>query len=366
MTDVEDRAYMNLAFSLAEKALGRASPNPYVGAVIVNRGVIVGHGYHEGVGRPHAEIVALRRAGSKAAKGTLYVTLEPCIHWGRTPPCTEAILAAGLKRIAVAALDPNPLVCRKGIRKLREAGLKVTTGILEERNARLNEFYAKYITRKIPYVTLKAALSLDGKMATRTFDARWITSAEAREYAQLVRGEYDAIMIGINTVLRDDPLLTVRHPNWKHKKIVRVLIDARFRTPLNARILSTLRHGPILVFTGAAPDARKKRAFSKRGAEVISMREKSGRIDIGDVVSELGRREIASVLIEGGGRLATTVLEEKLADKALLMFSPRLVGGSEAVSFFGGKGVAALKDSLVLKSLSSFRLGNDLVLEGYF
>jgi diaminohydroxyphosphoribosylaminopyrimidine deaminase / 5-amino-6-(5-phosphoribosylamino)uracil reductase len=366
MNDLKDAAYMQMAYGLAEKAIGGAGPNPYVGALVVKNDVIVGHGYHLGAGHPHAETLALMRAGARAHGATLYVTLEPCVHWGRTPPCVDAVLTAGLKKVVVSALDPNPLVFRKGIRALRRAGLDVTVGLLAERNRRLNEYYIKYITRKIPFVTLKAALSLDGKMATKTFDSRWISAEATREYAHLLRGECDALLVGINTILRDDPRLTVRHPNWPKKRIARVVLDAGLRIPLKARILSTLPEGKIIVFAAAKAPLRKKEALTRNGVEVISLPARGPRLDLGRVLAELGTLEIASLLVEGGGQTATAFLERKLADKVLLSFSPRLIGGRDAVSFFGGAGAAGIKDALRLRTVSLFRIGEDALLEGYF
>lgn len=366
MNSLKDAAYMYLAYGLAEKALGRASPNPYVGALVVKNDVIVGHGYHEGAGRPHAEIAALGRAGRRAKGGTLYVTLEPCVHWGRTPPCVDAVLSAGVKRIVISALDPNPLVFQKGVRKIRRAGIDVTVGVLEERNRRLNEFYAKYITRSIPFVTLKAALSLDGKMATKKFDSQWISSPPTREYVHLLRAEYDALMVGVNTIIQDDPRLTVRHSNWRDKKLTRIILDSALRLPRQARILSTLAQGRILVFTNMNAPRPKKEALAELGVEVISLPGAAAIVDLHRVLAALGKREIASVLVEGGGRLATSLLEKKLADKVVLTISPRFIGGKDAVSVFGGEGPKSLKDALSLNAVSSFQIGEDTLLEGYF
>ena len=250
MTQLKDIAYLEMAYGLAEKARGWASPNPYVGSVVVRRDAVIGYGYHERPGRPHAEAIALERAGRGAGESTLYITLEPCVHWGRTPPCADAVLLARPRRVVVSSLDPNPLVFRKGVRKLRAAGIEVSVGLLQQRNATLNESYIKHITRGIPFVTLKAALSLDGRMATRTRDSRWISSPQARDYVHLLRGEQDAIMVGIQTILSDDPLLTVRHPQWAGKKALRVILDSRLRFPLRARILSSLSGGGIFSKSG--------------------------------------------------------------------------------------------------------------------
>lgn len=365
MKNLKDLFYLEMAYGLAEKAWGWASPNPYVGAVIVKRDAIIGHGFHERPGKPHAEVIALDRAGTQAKGSTAYITLEPCVHWGRTPPCVDRLLEARPRRIVVSALDPNPLVFKKGIKKLKEAGIEVSFGLLEEKNRRLNETYIKYITQKIPFVTAKAALTLDGKIATRAFDSKWISSARTREYVHLLRGEYDAIMVGIGTLVLDDPLLTVRHPNWKGKKITRVILDSRLRFPLGAKILSTLEEGKILVFTLKDVPMKKADALTKKGVEVIPLSRSSG-IDLLEVLSWLGKQEIASLLVEGGHHLLTSLLEARLADKILLTLSPRLIGGEKAFSFFGGKGVSFVKDSLNLKDIRYFQIENDMIVEGYF
>jgi diaminohydroxyphosphoribosylaminopyrimidine deaminase/5-amino-6-(5-phosphoribosylamino)uracil reductase len=366
VTEAMDLAYMQMAYGLAEKARGRSSPNPLVGSVIVREGAVIGHGYHEEAGKPHAEIMALGKAGRRARGATIYVTLEPCVHWGRTPPCVDAIIEAGLKRAVVSAHDPNPLVCRRGVRRLRQAGLEVAVGLLEHKNAQLNEIYAKYITRKIPFVTLKTALSLDGKMATRTGDSRWISAAGTRDYVHLLRGEYDAVMVGINTLVRDDPLLTVRHPTWGAKKIVRVILDPHLRFPRAARILTTLGNGPIILFAleGASPE--KAAALRKKGVEIVPLGKSWEADRLAFVLAELGRREVAGLLVEGGSRLQTAFIESGLADKLVLTVSPKLVGGREAPGFFGGEGVRRVRESLPVKNARAFRLGADLVLEGYF
>ncbi len=365
MNNLQDYAYLEMAYGLAEKALGQAGPNPYVGALVVKKDIIVGYGHHEGAGKPHAEIVALRRAGNKAKNGTLYVTLEPCVHWGRTPPCLDAILRAGLKRVVISALDPNPLVFRKGVAKLHRAGIEVSTGLLEDRNRRLNEHYTKYITQKIPFVTLKAALSLDGKMATKKFDSRWISSEATREFVHLLRGEYDALMIGSGTLLKDDPRLTVRHPNWKNKKLARIILDPGLRFPLRSRILSTLSRGRILVFTNKTASPQKRAALERSGAEVIIVPGTSLELDLKKILLWLGNQEISSLLVEGGGSLATSLLEKKLADKIFLTISPKLIGGTNAVAFYAGRGAERLENALRLKRFSTFELGEDIIAEGY-
>lgn len=366
MNTARDLAFMEMAYGLAEKARGRTSPNPLVGAVVVRNGAVVGCGFHAEAGKPHAEILALRAAGRRSRGATLYLTLEPCVRWGRTPPCVDTVLAAGLGRAVISAIDPNPLVHTEGVRRLEEAGLDVSVGLLAERNAAINEAYAKYITRKTPFVTLKAALALDGKIACRTGDSKWISSAGTRDYVHLLRGEQDALMVGVNTLIADDPLLTVRHANWRGKRIVRVVLDSRLRFPLTSKILSTLPRGRILVFAGRGAPAAKARALEERGVEVVYPAAGDGAWELGGVLAELGRREIAALLVEGGSRLFTAFIEKGLADKAVLTYAPRLIGGTGAPGFVGGEGAARVGDALALRKMRSFSVEDDIIVEGYF
>ena len=366
MNAQKDTAFLEMAYGLAEKAKGRSSPNPYVGAVIVQGDMIVGTGYHEKPGKPHAEVIALLKAGSRARNGTAYITLEPCVHWGRTPPCVDSLIQAGLKRVVISALDPNPLVYRKGIKKMRQAGMDVSVGLLQEKNTRLNETYNKYIQKRIPFVTAKAATSLDGKIATKTLDSRWITSRLTREYVHLLRGEHEALMVGINTLLHDDPQLTVRHSLWRGKHITRVIIDSNLRFPLQAKILNTLNRGKIIVFTHQPSTSRKAEALKQTGVYIISFSDsQSGKIDLKKVLSWLGKNEISSLLVEGGGLLLTSLIEKKLVDKIYVTLSPKLIGGEKAASFFEGKGITSMSQALYLKNTHSFAMGKDLILEGY-
>ena len=365
MTETKDYSFMNMAYSLAEKAKGFASPNPYVGTVIAKKDVIVGSGFHEGPGKPHAEVIALQKAGTLAKNSTAYITLEPCIHWGRTPPCAENIIQSGFKRVVISALDPNPLVYKKGVKQIKDAGIEVSLGLLKDKNEILNEFYIKYITKKIPFVTLKAAVSLDGKIATKKLFSKWISSSDTREYIHLLRGEFDAIMIGINTLLKDDPLLTVRHQNWKGKHIKRIILDSHLRFPLNAKMLTTKNKGEILVFTSEKASEKKANALRAKGVEVFPVSTKQSHLNLKKILVFLGEREISSVLVEGGGLLFTSMIEEKLADKVLLTISPRLIGGEKAPSLFQGKGVDLVKHSICLKKTSYFEINKDIIVEGY-
>jgi diaminohydroxyphosphoribosylaminopyrimidine deaminase/5-amino-6-(5-phosphoribosylamino)uracil reductase len=364
MNNLKDISYLQMAYGLAEKAKGWASPNPYVGAVIVRRDIVVGKGYHERPGKPHAEVLALQRAGSLSQNSTVYINLEPCAHWGKTPPCVEALLQARIGKIVISDFDPNPLVSNKGVKKLKEAGIAVSTGLLREKNRRLNETYIKYITKKIPFVAAKAAISLDGKLATHTFSSQWISSSETRKYIHLLRGEFDALLIGVNTLIKDNPLLTIRHSNWRRKHLVRIILDSHLRFPLKSRILSTLSQGKILVFTLKNAPQRKVDALQSKGVQVIPLT--SRRVDLNKVLSWLGKHEISSVMVEGGGLLLTALLEEKLADKIFVTLSPKLIGGIKAPSLLQGKGADFIKDSLVLKRTHSFQIDEDIIMEGYF
>ena len=366
MNTNKDTVFLEMAYGLAEKAKGWSSPNPYVGAVIVKKGTIVGTGFHEKSGNPHAEVIALQKAGSLARNATAYITLEPCVHWGRTPPCVDSLIQAGIKRVVVSTQDPNPLVHKKGIQKMRQAGIQVSVGLLEEKNARLNEIYNKYIQQKIPFVTAKVAASLDGKVATKTHDSKWITSRQTREYAHLLRGEHMAIMVGINTLLNDDPRLTIRHPLWKKKQLIRVIIDSRLRFPLEARLLRTRPRGKILVFTHQSQTSRKAQELRKKGVEVVSVRSsRSGKLDLNKILAWLGQNEISSVMVEGGALLLTSLLENQLIDKIFITLSTKLIGGEKAPTFFEGKGFSTVAQAMRLRNTNCFTIGEDIILEGY-
>lgn len=365
MNKHKDIAYLQMAYNLAEKARGWASPNPYVGAVLVKKDVIVGFGYHKKPGTPHAEAIALQMAGSRARSATAYITLEPCIHWGRTPPCVDSLLQAQMKRVVISDLDPNPLVYRKGVKRLQAAGIMVDVGLLASLNRQLNETYRKLVTQKRPFLLAKTAVSLDGKIATKAYASQWISSPWSREYTHLLRGEYDAIMVGINTLLRDNPQLTVRHPNWKGKKLTRIILDSSLRFPLTARMLDTLDKGKILVFTRRPTPPKKLESLQKRGVEVIPLRPFAGRLNLTEVLRQLGQRDISSVLVEGGGTLLTALLEQKLVDKLLLTIAPKLIGGKTAPSLYQGTGADRIEEAIKLKRARSFRNESDIIVEGY-
>jgi diaminohydroxyphosphoribosylaminopyrimidine deaminase/5-amino-6-(5-phosphoribosylamino)uracil reductase len=366
MSKLKDVTFLEMAFALAEKARGWTSPNPYVGAVIEKDGLVVGWGYHEKSGKPHAEIIALDRAGLKAQGATAYITLEPCTHWGRTPPCVDRIVQSRLKRVVIADIDPNPKVNGRGLQKISQAGIQVSVGQMSDKNRKLNEAYTKYITQKIPFITLKAAVSLDGKIATRRMHSTWISSPAAREYMHLVRGEQDAILVGINTILKDDPLLTVRHPHWKNKRLARIILDSQLRIPLKAKIFDTFPQGDILIFTRKDLTSRKAQLLAKKGVTVLTLKGSSKGVDLRQSLDWLGKNEVSSILVEGGGQVFTSFLEKKLADKLLLSLSPKLIGGGSAPGWFQGRGVATVSESLAIKQSRCFKIGSDTIIEGYF
>jgi len=353
---------MDSAIRLSLKGKGKTSPNPMVGALVVKNKRIIGRGYHEKAGGPHAEVVALDEAGARARGATLYVTLEPCAHFGRTPPCVDRIVASGIKHVVVGMIDPNPKNNGRGVALLRQRGIKVETGLFQERISGINEAFIKYITRRMPLVTVKVAQSLDGKIATRTGDSKWITSDRSRAYAHRIRQFYDAVMVGVNTVLRDDPRLDAwfssRHP-------AKVIIDSQVSTPQNANIFSG--RGQVIIATLSSPDgqATQNRQLLVDKAKILEVKEKGGQIDLRDLLKKLAQRfEITSVLIEGGGTLIGSLFDEGLVDKVLFFISPKIIGGKDAIGSVMGKGVSGVNRAIKVKGLSIRRFGEDILLEG--
>ena len=356
---------MEWALTLAAQARGRTSPNPLVGAVIVRDGEIVGEGYHQRAGDFHAEIHALNQAKGAAEGATMYVTLEPCCHWGRTPPCTEAVIRAKLSSVFVAMKDPNPLVAGSGIRRLEKAGISVQVGLCEEESQELNEVFIKYITTQRPFVILKSAISLDGKIATSTGESQWITSEASRQKGHEIRAQVDAILVGIGTVLHDNPLLTTRLPDRRGEDPIRVILDSHGRTPLEAKVFNPASNaGTLIVATKDAP-LQKIGAFKTAGAEVLIVKEKDGRVCLETLMQELGRREITSVLIEGGGEINGAALETGVVDKVMFFVAPKLIGGRDAPGPIGGRGIARLAEAFELHSVKTTQIDSDFLIEGY-
>lgn len=358
--------YMKQAISLAKLASGQVSPNPAVGAIVVKDGEIVGQGYTQPPGSWHAEIVALRQAAEKARGGVLYVTLEPCSHFGRTPPCAEAIAAAGISEVHLAMTDPNPLVCGKGTDKLDREGIRVYVGEYEQEAREINESYLKFITTGLPFVTAKFAISLDGKIATKTGDSKWISGEESRRYVHYLRYTSDAVMTGVNTVLADDPRLTCRcngTGGTVKKQPLRVIIDARGRTPPTAQVFN--KPGNVLMAVGKSVKAKTKEAFTQAGAELLELPAEEGMIDLTSLLRSLSQRQITSVLVEGGGSVLGSLFDNKLVDKVIAFIAPIVIGGTEARTAVAGKGVDRVAEALRLERVHVERFGDDIMLSGY-
>lgn len=361
----EDEYFMREALLLAAQARGRTSPNPMVGSVVVKDGQIIGRGYHVRAGAPHGEIVALENAGPLAKGATLYVTLEPCCHYGRTPPCTKSIVSAGIRRVVTAMRDPNPLVCGKGLEELYQAGIEVTVAILEEQAAALNEIFMKYIITKQPFVLLKVAASLDGKIATVTGESRWITNERSRLLVHQLRDEVDAVMVGINTVLRDDPLLTTRLPQGGGKDPIRIVVDSQLRLPLQAKLLTASPSAGTIVATTSKAPVDKRRQLEAVGAQVLVVETDGAAVALGPLIRQLGAMQITSILLEGGGELHASALRAGVVDKVLYFLAPKLIGGRSAPPAIGGEGFARLAEAVTLERLQVKQLDGDLLLEGY-
>ncbi|MBI3020386.1 MAG: bifunctional diaminohydroxyphosphoribosylaminopyrimidine deaminase/5-amino-6-(5-phosphoribosylamino)uracil reductase RibD [Candidatus Omnitrophica bacterium] len=357
-----DERYMARALQIARRALGRTSPNPMVGAVIVNRGRVVGEGYHRSAGAPHAEVEALRKARERSRGGTLYVTLEPCNHTGRTPPCCDAIIASGLSRVVAAAKDPNPLTNGRGLARLRQAGIEVITGVLERASLRLNEPFRKAITSGMPFVVAKVGQSLDGKIATASGQSRWISSLASRRLAHQWRSRVDAILIGINTVLQDDPLLTVRGAPRRSGRPIKVIVDSRLRTPTTARCLSSRSPAPTLIATTVRSET-KRRMLARCGAEVLEFPARQGRVPLRRLCRRLVRRGVQSILVEGGGEVLASALAERIVDRIAFFIAPILIGGRAAPTSFSGSGASHLSRAIRLTDVTYRRLGPDLCVE---
>ena len=357
-----DESYMREALRIAEYARGRTSPNPLVGAVIVRDGAIVASGWHRAAGEPHAEIHALRMAGELARGATLYVTLEPCAHHGRTGPCAEAVIAAGLARVVIALSDPNPLVAGRGIHLLTAAGIEVTTGICEDEARRQNEIFLKWVTTKRPFVTLKTAMTLDGKIASHTGASRWITGAAARARVHAYRNEYDAILVGIGTVLADDPSLTTRLEHGTGKNPLRIVLDSEARTPLDAKLVAD-GAAPTIIVVSERADHRRVNLLRACGAEVVTLGAQ--RVDIAALLDYLGARDITSLFVEGGAAVNWSLLAGGSVDKVHAFIAPMLMGGETAKTPIGGTGFDSPQTALRLHDMTVEQVGTDILVTGY-
>ncbi|HAM81922.1 bifunctional diaminohydroxyphosphoribosylaminopyrimidine deaminase/5-amino-6-(5-phosphoribosylamino)uracil reductase RibD [Ornithinibacillus bavariensis] len=353
--------YMDLALQNAIAMKGQTDPNPLVGAVIINDNRIVGVGSHLKAGEPHAEIHALRMAGDKAKGGTIYVTLEPCSHHGRTGPCAEAIVEAGIKKVIIATLDPNPIVAGNGVRILEDAGIEVITGIREKESIKMNEVFNKFILTKKPFVTLKAGVTLDGKVATHTFSSKWITSDESRQDVHQLRSENMAILVGINTVLKDNPSLTSRIPNGRNP--IRVIMDSTLKIPLDANVV-TDNQAETWIFTSQHYDSVKKQQLEELGIHIFVTTSENS-VNPNEVVKILGEKLVSSLFIEGGGNIHASFLENRLVDKVVLYFAPKLIGGKDAPTFLEGTGIADMADAVELMDTMIEKVGSDFKFTGY-
>ncbi|MDD4956750.1 MAG: bifunctional diaminohydroxyphosphoribosylaminopyrimidine deaminase/5-amino-6-(5-phosphoribosylamino)uracil reductase RibD [Candidatus Omnitrophica bacterium] len=360
-TDKEHEKFMSMALELAAKADERTYPNPMVGAVITRNGGVVGRGYHRKAGMPHAEIVALKDAAGKARGADMYVTLEPCDHFGKTPPCTEAIIRNGIRSVFVAMKDPNPLVAGKGINKLRKAGIQVKVGLCAGRARELNRKYMEFISSKRPYITLKLAQSLDGKIAARNGTSRWITSPVSRAYVKKLRARHDAVMVGINTVLKDDPLLL---PAGKKSVYpVRIVADSKLRTPLRSQLIRTAGHAPVIIlFTELAPRANMERLTAVKGVKLVRLRSVRGRVPLRMAMKELYLHGVYNVLVEGGADLAGSLVDEKLVNEVMFFISPKILGGD--MTSLRGKGAGDIKHAIGLKDAVCAKVGQDILVRG--
>jgi diaminohydroxyphosphoribosylaminopyrimidine deaminase/5-amino-6-(5-phosphoribosylamino)uracil reductase len=351
------------ALELARRGEGRTQPNPPVGAVIVRDGRIVGEGFHPLAGEPHAEIFALRQAGEASRGADLYVTLEPCCHRGRTGPCVQAVIEAGISRVFVGAIDPNPLVAGGGMAALAAAGIEAVAGINEAECRRLIAPFAKHTTTGLPYVILKAAMTLDGRTATVTGDSQWISGEESRLTVHRLRNVVDAVMVGIGTVVQDNPRLTTRLPDGG-RDALRIVVDAELRIPESAAVLDpSLAAGTLVVVGGRAP-ADKIERLNRRGVQILPVAENAGRLDLADLLGQLGSRGLQSILLEGGSRLNAAALQAGIVDRVLLFFAPLLLGGSQGPGLFAGAGVERLSDAVRLDDVRVGRCGDDTLIEG--
>jgi len=362
--DLLDHSYMKQALDLAAKGRGRTSPNPMVGAVVVKGGEVFGRGYHKKAGTPHAEIHALNDAGMEAHDSTLYVTLEPCSHRGRTLPCADFIIRSRVARVVVAMLDPNPLVNGNGVRKLREAGIRVDVGLLEQEARELNRFFIKFISTKTPYVFLKAAVTLDGRIATRTGDSKWITGKAARERGHEIRNQVDAILVGVNTVLTDNPSLTTRLPGKEGKDPARIILDTHLRTPLDAKVIENDSEAPTYIFAGSNVAPERVQTYQEKNVTVMVARQGPGRISLTQVLEDLGRMEISSLLIEGGAQIHAAALGEGVVDHALFFIAPKIIGGGESREAIGDLGIHNMENAISLDTVRTESICDDILIEG--
>ena len=360
-----DERYMWMALDLARKACGKTNPNPMVGAVLVKDGEIVGTGFHHRAGEPHAEIIALKEAGEKARGATLYTNLEPCSHFGRTPPCTEALIEAGIRKVVMATSDPNPVVAGNGAAKLEQAGIKVKEGVLEEKAKRLNEVFFKYIVSGTPFVVAKTAMTMDGKIATYTGKSRWITGKKSRNFVHRLRAMCDGIMVGINTIMQDNPRLDVRLEDETESHPIRIIVDSTGKLPHDSAVVNTAsKQKTILATTDRAPE-EKLALLRSRGVDVLVLPSQNEKVDLHALMLALGQQGVSIIMAEGGGTLNYSLLELNLIDKLYCFIAPLLFGGKDAPTPLEGAGIMEPDQAWIVENMEIKQLENDLLIIGY-
>ena len=362
ITSDADEKYMALALELAEKGRGNVEPNPMVGAVLVKDGGIVGRGYHQVFGGAHAEINAIKEGGTNCRGAALYISMEPCAHYGKTAPCVDAIIKAGIKKVVTAVFDPNPITSGKGIQKLKGAGIEVVMGVMETQARRLNAPFFKLMQQGLPYITVKWAMSVDGKIATRTGESKWITSEESRKYVHKIRGQMDGILVGINTVVRDNPLLTCRIEGGQNPK--RIVVDSNAVLPINSRLLSTINEGEIIVAVSKNAQRIRIEKLEQMGCKIVQTEDINDRVDLHELFRRLGEMELTNILVEGGSRVITSVIEDRLADRVMVFVAPIIIGGAGAKSPVLGTGINKISEAAEIDEIEIKRFSNDIVIEG--
>ena len=360
-----DNVYMQRALELAKRGLGYTNPNPLVGAVIVKEGRIIGEGYHKYLGGPHAEIDAFQNATEDVSGSTMYVTLEPCSHYGRTPPCAEAIVKNKISKVVIAITDPNPLVAGRGIQVLREHGIEVITGVLKDEAMKINEIFIKYISTKEPFCIMKTAMTLDGKIATASGESRWITGEASRTLVHQLRHRVSGIMVGIGTIIKDDPSLTTRLDGMEGIDPMRIIIDSKARIPLNAKVLSIKSKAKTVIVTTELADPKKLQALKEKNTKIIVTPLKDHKVDLPYLTKELGKMGVDSILLEGGSELNFGAIESSIVDKVIAFVAPKIIGGKLSKTPVGGLGIDPLSKALVLDDLNVSIVGEDIMIEGY-
>ncbi len=354
---------MEKALGLARKGQGLTSPNPCVGAVVVKDNKVIAGAFHKRAGQAHAEALALKKAGRRANGSTLYVTLEPCNHFGKTPPCTDTVIKSGVKRVVVGMTDPNPVNSGKGLARLKRNGIAVKTGVLRKEAESLNIPFVKFIKERIPYVTVKVAQTLDGKIATKTGDSKWISNDASRRFVHVMRERVDCVLVGINTILKDDPLLTPRLGRPSRKNVKRVIIDSHLKIPLKSKVLKNPES--LIIATTKKASKKKLLQLTRKKVDIIITKDKKGQVNLKSFLKELAQRNISHILVEGGGNIVSSFLKENLVDEMLIFISPKIVGGRDAVTSVEGDGVKFVDEAIPLSNIKVERFGTDILVRGH-